>query len=501
MTNKNTLLIVNSIYLFARLIITLFISLYTSRVILSELGVEDFGIYNVVGGIVLALTFLTGAMSSSTQRFLSFELGKEFKDINKIFSASINVYMFIILVVIIFSQTFGIWFVDSKLNIPLDKKIDTYWVYQMSVLSFLMAIWSAPYNAVLIAYERMKAYAYIGVISIISKLLLVLILAFIPYNKLIWFSVLMLIQTFITLLLPILYCKIKIPDVKYRFLLNKELSIRLLSYSGWNLFGNLSAVGFNQGINVLINVFFGPSVNASRAISTQVNNAVLNFSSSLNTAINPQIIKRYSNGELESMRELVLSSSRYCFLLLCLLGMPILFNTYELIYIWLGNVPDYADVFTQLIIIDSIVCGFSGPLMTSIQATGKIKHYQIVVGGILLLNVPISYIILSFYHNPSLPYVVVISLSLLAFNARILFTRKLSGIGFKIFYKEVVFRCITVVLASIVLIKITLSSMEYGVIINLMICTSFVLLPILLFGLSNKERRYIAILILSLRKK
>ncbi|WP_407298246.1 MATE family efflux transporter [Klebsiella quasipneumoniae] len=491
MTNKSSRLIINSIYLFSRLIITLFISLYTSRLILNELGVEDFGIYNVVGGIVSILTFLTGAMSSSTQRFLSFELGKDNNDIKRIFSASINVYSVIIVIVIILSQTIGLWFVNNKLNIPVDKRMNTYWVYQVSVLSFLVAIFSAPYNAALIAYERMKVYAYIGIFSVLTKLILVLMLSFIPENKLVWFSILMLAQTSVTLLLPMLYCKVKIPGVKYKFSLDKELSIRLMSYTGWNLFGNLSAVGFNQGINVLINIFFGPSVNASRAISTQVNSAVLNFSSSLNTAINPQIIKRYSNKDLCSMRDLVTKTSKYCFLLLCLLGIPILFNTKELIYFWLGSIPENSVIFTQLIIIDSIIGGFSGPLMTSIQATGKIKYYQIVVGGLLLLNVPISYVALLYSKSPSVPYYVVIILSVIAFNARIMFTRYLVGIGFKQLYTKVVLRCAIVIIFSLVLIEVMIYKIHTNAIINIFMCASIVLSQILLFGLDSKEKRYI----------
>ncbi|MCG3760323.1 hypothetical protein, partial [Vibrio cincinnatiensis] len=398
-----TVLIKNSIYLVSKLIFTLIVSLYCSRVILQELGVIDYGIYNVVGGIVTMLTFVTGSMAQATQRFFSYDLGAGSRSISRVYSTSINIYIVLIFIVLILSQTVGLWTLKNVVVIP-DERIDSaYWVYQISVLTFISAIISLPFNSLMLAYERMKVYSIFGILSIIVKLLMVLSLGFFEYDKIIVYAFFIFVLNVFITIMPILYKFLKISDVKYERVFDKELSRRMLSYSGWNLFGAMSAVGINQGGSLLLNSFFGPTVNASRAIAMQVNAAVVGFTSNINTAINPQIIKRYSSQNFNSMKSLILNGARYSTLLMIAIGIPIFFYAEQLIYMWLGNVPDHTIVFTRLVVIDSIICSLSGTLITTIQATGRIRKYQIVVGGILLFNIPISYWLLLNFSNPSIP--------------------------------------------------------------------------------------------------
>jgi O-antigen/teichoic acid export membrane protein len=389
-STTNIKLIKNSLYLFYKLAFTLIISLYCSRLVLQELGVVDYGIYNVVGGVVAMLSFITGAMASSTQRFLSFEIGNN-GDTNKIFSMSINIYLLIILIVLLISQTIGVWFVQHKLNIPSERIDAAYWVFQAATVSFIFAIYTAPYNAVLIAYEKMKVFSLFGIATIILRVVLILGLTVIPGDKLLTYAVITVGVTLANLLLPLIYVKYLLRYNKYIYLWDIDLFKTLIGYTGWNLFGNLSAVGFNQGINILLNLFFGPAINAARGISSQVNAALLSFSGNLNTAINPQIIKNYSSGDKVRMIQLVFSGSKYTFLLLSIMSIPILINMKSILTMWLGTVPPLSVEFTTLVIIDTLICGFSGSLMTSIQATGRIKYYQLIIGGILLLNIPLSY--------------------------------------------------------------------------------------------------------------
>jgi len=488
----NVALIKNSIYLITKLIVTLIVSLYCSRLILQELGVVDYGIYNVVGGIVTMLTFVTGSMAQATQRFFSFDLGKDAKSINKVYSTSINIYMLIIFVVLIISQTIGLWAFENVIVLPEERIESAYWVYQISVLTFVFAIISLPFNALMLAYERMKVYSIFGMVSIVLKLIMVLSLSLFQYEKIIVYSFLILVLNLVMTMMPIFYKVTKIPEVKYERYFDKGLSKRILSYSGWNLFGSLSAVGMNQGGNILLNTFFGPSINASRAIAMQVNSAIVGFTSNINTAINPQIVKRYSSEDYTRMKTLILNGARYSTLVMIVIGTPILFFTEQLILFWLGSVPDYTVMFTKLVIIDSIICSLSGTLITTIQATGKIRNYQIVVGGILLCNIPISYYLLSNDNNPSIPLVVMIFLSILAMNARLYFARKFISLSYREFYLKVIYRSAIALIFSFGSIYLALYYVNVNFLISFPLSFVFSAISVVIFGLDKQEKIFLA---------
>ncbi|WP_157937907.1 MATE family efflux transporter [Vibrio breoganii] len=330
------------------------------------------------------------------------------------------------------------WFVENKLSIA-EGKIDTsYWVYQLAVLSLIFAILTSPFDALLFAFEKFKVYAIFGIVSIILKLLMVIILKTIYFDKLIAYSFIILLNYMFLFLMSCVYCfKTKVIK-KITIEWDKSIFKNLLSFTGWSLFGNFSSVLYNQGVTVLLNIFFGPTVNAARGVATQVNSAVLSFSSSINSALAPRIVKKYSTEDKNEMMEIAFLGSKYSFIILTLLSTPVLLFTKELLNIWLTIVPDYTIIFVQLIILDTLVNGYSGTLKSSVQATGKIKAYQIVVGSMLLLNLPLSYLSLVVYESPMLPYVVGIFLSFIAFNARIYFMKRYFDVSFRKFYSNVV---------------------------------------------------------------
>lgn len=489
----NKSLIINSIYLFLKVFFNLIVSLYCSRLILESLGVVDFGIYNVVGGIVTIATFMTGAMSSASQRYFSYEIGKDNGNLDAIFSASINIYLILTLVIILLAQTVGFWFVENKINIPPLRKDAAIITYTVSVVTFVFSILVAPFNALIIANEKMKAYALLGVINTVFKLVLIfgLFLFDGSEDKLILYSILMFILSLLNFFITIIYVHITLKNVKYRFEWDFSLIKEISSYTSWSIIGNLSLVGVNQGLNIVINLFFGPVLNASRGIAIQVSSALISFSSNVTNAISPQIIKRYSSSEIESMRTIVFNGAKYTFMILAIMSTPVLLNTNEVLIFWLGIVPDNSIEFVRLIIIDSLICSFSSTLIIAIQATGKIKYYQIFVGGILLLNVPISYILLTYIKEPMVPFFVLISLSLLALNVRLHFTGRHIKIGCLNFYRKVMVKpVLSFVLTMVVLHYIDLE-FNFNIIINIFMSVTIMMISFYLFSFDSYERRYI----------
>ena len=421
------------------MILTMLVTLYTSRVVLQVLGVEDFGIYNVVGGVVVMFSFLNSAMSSATQRFLSFELGKnDMFQFNRVFSMSINIHALIALIIFVLAETIGLWFVNTQLVIPESRLVAANWVYQCSILAFMVSVMSVPYNAAIIANERMGVFAYISIIEVSLKLLIVFMLQWILFDKLILYAILILVVAVIIRIIYGVYCKLQIEGCKYRWIADKKLFSTLFSYAGWNLWGNMAAVGMDQGVNILLNVFFGPVVNAARGIAYQLSAAVRAFVGNFQMAVNPQIVKRYANNELASMHSLIFMSAKVSFLLLLFMGLPLAIEAEYVLSLWLGQVPEYTVVFVRLVILIMLIDSLSGPLMTAAQASGRIKKYQTIVGGLLLLIPPISYLLLLKFSNPIIPFIVNTGMILIALFARLVLLRKLVGLSIRRFFQNVI---------------------------------------------------------------
>ena len=446
----------NTMFLYIRMFLTLLVTLYTSRVVLKALGVSDYGLYSIVGGVVSMFGFFNMAMASATQRFLSFEIGaKNFIKLNKTFVTSINIHIGIALLVIVLAETFGLWFVNNKLNVDPNRIFVLNWVYQFSILSLCIKIIQVPYNALVIAREKMNIYAVLSVIEVVLKLLAVFVLLKVhDFDKLKLYSILVFVVTFFIGLFYRIYCVRHFTESKYKYFYDKDLYKELMSFSGWSLFGNLAAVARGQGSNILLNIFFGTVVNAAYGISLQVNSAVKQFVSSFQVALNPQIIKTYAKGDFEQNQRLILQGSKFSFFLLFIIMCPIWIHINFVLDLWLVNPPELTSVFVRLAMISLLIDSISGSIMIGIQATGKIKMYQIIIGTTILLDMPITYLVLSVWDRPEYSFFVTIGITFSTLFLRFFFLKKLINIRVVDFIKNVLFKIILVSSLSILALYI-----------------------------------------------
>ena len=435
----------NALFLYVRMFFTMGVSLYTSRVILQVLGVQDYGIYSVVGGVVTLFSFFNGAMASATQRFLSFDIGKgDEYQLKRTFNSTLNIHFFIAIIVLILAETLGLWFVNNKLNITDNRMFAVNAVYQFSVFTFLLGVIQVPYDALIIAREKMNIYAYMSVIEVVLKLLILYLLAIFDYDYLILYAFFLFIVSFIIRMGHKYYCKIHFSESKYEFYYNKSYYKKLISYSGWNLFGNIAAVIKGQGINVLLNLFFGTILNAAYGITLQLQGAVNLFINNFQLAINPQIVKTYAQGNINRCHILILQSSKYSYYLMLLIILPLFLNIDFVLIFWLKTPPELTTTFVSLSLINLLIDCISGPLMAGLQATGKIKAYQALVGILLILNLPISYVFFKHSNTPEYVFYVSIVISIIALILRIYFVRVNLKLSVNSFLKVVLLPIIVV---------------------------------------------------------
>lgn len=381
------------------------ISLYTSRIILQKLGVEDFGIYNLVGGVVVLFSFLNNSMASATQRFINIALSKKDRlNSQKIFCTSMNLHIMLSIVVILLAETIGLWFLNNKLNVPENRLYAANFVYQMSVITTVFNIVRIPYNATILANEKMSFYAYFSVFEGVMKLLVVLSLFFnTSKDDLILYSVLLcVVSALANLTIKIYTHKYFKIETKYKWFYDKALSKEMFQFSSWNILGQIANVSANQGVSMILNIFIGVTVNAAMGIANQVNTAVFSFISNFQLAFNPQITQSYAKNEIENHKKLVFNSSKYSFFLMSLLAAPLILNTQFILNVWLGpSLPNYVVPFTQIVILISLIDSLSGPFWMSAHAIGNIKNYQILLSIIVMLNVPIAYLLLMKGFSPT----------------------------------------------------------------------------------------------------
>jgi O-antigen/teichoic acid export membrane protein len=428
------------------------VSLYTVRVVLNTLGAEDYGIYNVVAGVVAMFGFLSGAMASASQRYFSFEIGRgDFDQLKKVFSLSIVIYILIALIVLLMAETIGLWFVSNKMAIPGERKNTALWIYQTSIIAFLFTILTAPYMAAIIAHEDMNIYAYMSIIEVILKLVVVFLLRIIPLDKLQLYGILMGTIAVMNTVMYRIICSVKYPACKFEFYWNKALFKEITSYTGWNLFGATAEVCKFQVVNVLLNQFTNPIVIASRGVAYSVFGAVSSFASNFSIAMKPQIIKNYANGNHEDMFKIVLSSSKVTFFLMHLFVLPLILETPYFLLLWLKNPPEYSILFVRLVLIDLLVSSTGYSLQAVQQATGKIKIYQLVLGGIHILNFPISFITL-LLHAPGYSVMIIgIILTLLVQIVRLFIIKRSMSFPISMFLNKVILPCCLVAIISIII--------------------------------------------------
>jgi hypothetical protein len=410
----------NTLLLYARMLLLLCIALYTSRVVIDKLGLADFGLYNVVGGIITMLSFLSGAMAATSQRFLSFELGRNnAQRLRTTFNQAIIVHIAIGLILLILAETVGLWFVTNEMSIPEGRQTAAMWVYQTMVLQFMLTMCAVPYNAVIIAREKMNIYAYIGVFEALLKLAVALGIGFISSNRLIWYAIIILISTIITQGCYMLYSRVKFEECRFCFSIDRDILKSMVGFAGWSILGSVAWIAKSQGVNVVLNIFFGTIINAAFGVANQVNAAVARFVQNFSTAMNPQIVQSYSSGDYSGYNNLVERGSKLAFMLLFVLSFPVMACIDDLLSIWLVEVPPYANVFSRLILIVSLLESFTYPIGTAIQATGKIKWYQIIVGLTLFMNVPLAWIALRLGCQPPVVLIIAVGIAVIALIERL----------------------------------------------------------------------------------
>ncbi|MBO5627978.1 MAG: oligosaccharide flippase family protein, partial [Aeriscardovia sp.] len=355
MATNNAVVAKNTMVLYIRTLFTMLVSLYTSRVVLRVLGVTDYGIYSAVGGVVAMFGIVSGALSSSISRFITFELGKNNKEkLSAIFATSINILLILSGIILFVCEIIGVWFLNTKMNIPEERLVAANWVFQAAILSFLVSIISIPYSACIIAHEHMTAFAYIGIAEAILRLIIVYLLTIIPADHLITYAILMVSVAIIVRIVNSVYCSRHFAESKYKTVLDKSLYRQMLSFTGWNFFSNGAMVFNTQGVTILVNLFFGVTLNAARGIATQVESAVLSFVTNFTTAINPQIIKSYASGELSQMFSLVCRGAKFTCYMLLMLALPLILEADTILALWLVNVPDYTVLFVRLALIATL---------------------------------------------------------------------------------------------------------------------------------------------------
>ena len=396
-TSNNKRIAKNTIMLYIRMFISMVVGLYTSRVVLATLGVEDYGIYGVVGGVVAMMGFLNASMSGATSRFLTFELGKGDKErLAKTFSSALIVHIGIAIVVLILAETVGLWFLCNKLNIPAERMQAAHWVYQLSILSAMFGITQVPYNAAIIAHEKMDVYAYVEILNVSLKLLIVYLLCIGNFDKLILYASLMLAVSILIMMVYRIYAIRQFPEAHFHWIWDKTYLRPLLSFSGWDLYGNACVIARQQGTNFLINIFYGVVFNAASGIATTVQGTISGLAFNIILAFRPQIIKQYAKGNVEDMSKLVGNAVCFTTILFGCMSIPLILETHYIMKAWLGVIPEKSEIFCQILLIASFLGLLNNIWNTCIHATGKIKEISIFSGTFFLISLPIIYVVFQF---------------------------------------------------------------------------------------------------------
>lgn len=443
----------NTIMLYIRMLFLMVISLYTSRVILKALGVEDYGIYNVVGGFVAMFSMISTSLAGAISRFITFSLAKDSPErVREVFSTSIIIQIALCILLLLIAETVGVWFINNKMVIPADRLFAANWVFQISVLTTMIQLISIPYNGLIIAHEKMSTFAFIGIYEGIAKLLIAFLIPYTSTDSLILYAILMCVLSLSVRVLYGIYCSRHFAETKFKIVFDKDLLKKMFGFAGWNFIGTTSGVLRSQGINILINIFCGPAVNAARGIAMQVNNAVSGFSGNFTTAVRPQITKSFATGDKVTYENLVIKSSKFSFFILMILCIPIIIESEFIINMWLVEVPQYTIEFVSVILLLTLTDSYSKPLTILLLATGRIKKYQILVGCIQLLNFPIAYVLLKLGFNPVSTVSSVIFISIICMITRLQLLKNMIQFPIAKFYTNVVLKSISIFILSFAII-------------------------------------------------
>lgn len=470
-------------------------TLYTSRIVLSTLGITDFGIFNAVGGLVAMMGFLNSSMANAVQRFLSFEIGRNNeKGVNLIFNISLQIHIIIALVVFFIIEGIGVWFLYNKMNIPADRMTAAFWVFQCAVVVSMFSVIQVPYNAIIIAKEQMNVFAYISILEVILKLMIVYLLVLWNIDKLILYSILTMGVSFLIITMYFLYCVGHYPESRIHYIRDAKTAKNMAWFASWNMLGEVAWIFTGQGVNLLLNIFFGPAINAARGVAYQVETAVMKFVNSFQMALNPQIIKTYAVGEQPQTIKLVYQGTRFSFYLLMILSIPLLFEMDYVLGIWLYEVPPLTTQFTQLVLICSLVQCMSNLFATVAKAYGKIRKYQLVISTILFLNFPISFILLKTGFSPLYTVMTAILIQIVTLVARLILTKKMIVFSIREFLVRVFIPLSFIFLLGCIIplfITYNYTSCFVRFVTNTLLSELSLLLIIYHFGLNKNERTLI----------
>lgn len=446
MSSDNKRIAKNTFFLYIRMGVIMLVQLYTSRKVLEVIGVDDYGVWSVVATLVVSISFITSSLASATQRFLNIELGHDNeKRAHIVFNESLVIYSLISLCLLVLLECGGVWFINNKMSVPEGQLEVTNIVYQCVIISFLASLFRLPYDATLIAYEHFNFYAIFGIIEVFLKLGIVFCLIwFSSFSHLILYGILTAAISIVLVIIIKGYCEHKFRITRLKWVWDKQLVKQLLSFSGWSTFGAFATMTANQGLGILINIFFGVAVNAALGLANQVGNAVNQFVSNFQTAFQPQITKRYAADERESLITLMITSSKLSFFLLFLIGFPIIFNIDTLLNIWLTDVPEYTSDFCVYIILTALIEAVGAPLWMAIQAVGKIKKYQISISIMLLMNVILAYILFSCGASPELALEIKVAIITCCLGIKLAFSKKLLNFPIKRYFRSVIFASLSI---------------------------------------------------------
>lgn len=496
----------NTLLLYVRMLFMMLVSLYTSRVVLNTLGVVDFGIYNVVGGVIAMLGFLTGSLGAASSRYITYDLGIGDMAIMKRTLGNIKSIHYILAgVILLIGETVGLWFVVTKLQIPAERATAAFWVYQFSILSSMLAVISVPYNATIIAHEKMSAFAYISIVDAVLKLLIVYLLVVIPYDKLIIYAVLLFVIQSFDQIVYIVYCSKHFEETRSRCCYDKKQFKEIFAFAGWTMNGNLAVMGYTQGLNILLNMFFGPAVNAARGIAVQVQSVCQMFCVNFQMALNPQLTKSYAKGDITSMHSLLIKSSKFSFYILYVIAVPLMFEAHTVLKLWLGIVPEHTVSFLRLILIVGLLYTLSNPIIVSVHATGKLKKFQIIEGTMLLMIVPIAYLLLKVFGiAPEIVFVVHIIVEICTQYARVRIVLPMIQMKLRIYLREVILPIIMVVIISPIFPYLLYKNIDQSIASFFAICSLCVVCistTVFYVGCKKSEQDFLTSKVLNIYKK
>lgn len=496
----------NTFVLYFRMLFLMIIALYTSRVILDALGVDDYGIYNVVAGFVLMFNLISSALSGASSRFLNYEMGKNNPQrLSLVFSTTVIIQWSLAFIVFILAELIGVWYVNNIMVIPIERITAANWCFQLSVLDFCVTLITVPYNACIIAHEDMKTFAYVSIFEGIAKLGISLLVYVALFDGLIFYAISLFLVKLTVCLCYQIFCKRHYIECTFRMRYDQPLLMHMLSYSVWHLIGNGAGVLKTHGVNVVLNLFFGPSVNAARGIATQVEGAVGQFAGNFMMAMNPQITKSYANNDYDYMFKLVRSGSRFSYYLMAMISFPIVINCHYILSVWLTRVPDYTVIFTQLTLICALIATITKPLVTAQNATGNVRNYQIIVGGVLLLNLPLSYIFLKLGFSPEIVIIVAILVELFVLLTRIIMVKYTIKEFSRLDYlKNVCLNCLFVSIVSLLipsLYRYFVDETIFSFIISCLLTVVSSALCIYFIGCDKSEREHLFVYIKKIIKK